>query len=135
MKVKGLDGCFYAIDLRPGPPRREDCSAGHKRARELLGSLYPLYRRLEEVPLPGTGGLSADFFIPLLRLMVEVQGVQHTRPVGFFHGDVTGYYRGVRADKRKEDFCVLNNIRLVALPYDESDERWGRRILGLHGDE
>ena len=128
MKAKGLDGRTYPWNLtkKCSPSKR---SAGHLRCRELLRELFPLDQRLEEITLPGTGGLKFDFFLPSRRLAVEVQGVQHDRFVAHFHKHRVGFLQSRGRDGRKAEFCELNEIDLVELPYNESENDWRRRIV------
>jgi hypothetical protein len=131
MKVWGLDGLSYSWKLaghglRPSEDRPR--SSYHLRARALLANLYPLEVRLEEVPLPGTGGLLADFVLPGCRLVVEVQGQQHYGFNEYFHKNALGFYFSQARDRRKSVFCELNSLFHVELPYHESDAQWARRI-------
>lgn len=129
MRVVGLDGRTYPWPP-PGRGRRADCSGPHLRARLLLEALFPSERRLEEVPLPGTGGLAADFYLPCRRTLVEVQGEQHASYVPFFHGGADGFLRSLSRDHRKRQWAELNNLRLVELPHDGTDDDWAAALLG-----
>jgi hypothetical protein len=126
MKVKGLDGRIYTWHLVSSP--KEAASAGHIRARELLCKLFPLDPRLEEVRLPGTGSLTADFYLPARKLLIEVQGVQHERYVSHFHKHVLGFWRSRNRDGRKRAWAELNGLSLVELPYDGTDGEWAELI-------
>ena len=84
MKVKGLDGRERTWNLAKFINNKRDVvSEGHRKARELLTEMFPFEKVLEEVTLPGEQ-LYADFYIQSERLMVEVQGVQHTTFNSFF---------------------------------------------------
>jgi hypothetical protein len=128
MKVVGLDGRPYNLNLVGYGPK-DNPSAPHLRAREVLKALFPLDPRLEEVPLPGTGRLTLDFFLPTRKLAVEVQGEQHGTFVPFFHRTMPGFWASRRRDSRKEEFCERNGFRLVQL-HDGTDEQWTALILG-----
>ncbi len=132
MKVVGLDGRNYNWPLHNRSPLGSDPtrrSSGHLRARALLEALFPSDRRLEEVPLPGTGGLRADFVLPGRRLVAEVQGRQHGAYVPHFHRTEVGFLGSLGRDRRKAQWCELNDLTLVELDDDESDEQWRERIL------
>lgn len=132
MKVNGLDGRLYAWRLDGRSPRADDTrarSSYHLRARQLLAELFPFDRRLEEVPLPGSGKLSADFVVVGRQLVVEVHGEQHYEYVQHFHGDPAGFARSLARDSRKREWCDLNRFAYVELPHDESDEQWRDRIF------
>ena len=131
MKVRGLDNKTYTLTLTGHVPVSDDSkrSSYHLRARDLLTNLFPRDRILEEVPLPGSGGLTADFFIPLQKLMIEVHGQQHYEVSTLFHNHYVDFLKGQQRDGRKRRWCELNNIDLVELPYNERDDAWEQRIL------
>jgi len=131
MKVKGLDGRTYTwsfagrSDDGPGGPRR---SGLHARVRAFLRTVYPVDRIMEEVGLPGSNGLRVDFYLPLRQLAVEAHGEQHYRFIMHFHGTAMGFLQAKERDQKKRDWCALNDIRLVELPFDEEGEAWARRM-------
>lgn len=139
MRVTGLDGVEYNWRLAGHAPPGDDDrprSSYHLAARGLLRRLYPSDRLLEEVPLPGCGSdLRADFYLALRRLMVEVQGEQHYRLVGRFHGDTLGYLASRRRDLDKKRWCVINGIVLAEFPYHEDENGWRRRIRDAYAQE
>tara|TARA_R100000656_G_scaffold123878_1_gene100949 strand:- start:170 stop:445 length:276 start_codon:yes stop_codon:yes gene_type:complete len=83
--------------------------------------MYPTQRILEEVPLPGTR-LFADFYIPDRQIIIEVHGRQHYEFVAHFHGSRMGFLQSKANDDLKREWCVLNNIQLIVLPYDKKDD-------------
>lgn len=130
MKITGLNGKGHRWNLIGHVPLLNDerhRSSYHLQARQVLNELFPLERILEEVPLPGSDGLTADFFIPTQMLMIEVHGEQHYQEIGFFHKSTLDFHAGQTRDKKKRRWCELNDITLVELPYDRRDE-WRRRI-------
>lgn len=130
MKVTGLDGRLHA--WRPKGTRGIGrlCSSNHLRARQLLIKLFPNEQRLEEVGLPGTGGMMADFYLPGLRLMVEAHGEQHYEQTPFFHDSHLDFLRGQVMDNNKAKWCALNGINYVELPHYEDDNAWRNRLVG-----
>ena len=54
MKVTGLNGREYDLDLKKYSKQRSKCSYYHKRVRELLSEIFSGYNVYEEVKLPGT---------------------------------------------------------------------------------
>src|SRR5262245_17555649 len=115
MKVVGLDGRTHNWSLNGHVPLRseETGSSYHDRCRSLLVTLFPTDRRLEEVPLPGTGDLQADFYLPGRRLLVEVHGRQHYEFCLHFHKNRLGFLKHQQRDARKREWCELNNIMYV----------------------
>jgi hypothetical protein len=113
----------HQVDLDDKRPR----SQYHLRARDLLRKLFPTQRLLEEVPLPGMK-LTIDFFLPIENLVIEVQGEQHTEFIPHFHGTRANFRKAQVNDHRKVEWCNLNNIDIIQLPYTESDDEWEARI-------
>jgi hypothetical protein len=103
-------------------------SSLHLRARELLKRIFGSQRIMEEVPLPGTR-LRLDFYIHTVGLAVEVHGEQHYRYSSYFHGSTWAFIRARGNDRRKVEWCQLNDIALIELPYNESDEEWNSRLM------
>lgn len=130
--VYGLDGKQYKFNLNGYSKKSTKKSAPHLKVRALLQSLYPPHAILEEVLLPGTGKLRADFYLPSYSLMVEINGAQHSEYTPHFHGtaDQLGrlkFGRAVANDKRKSDWCELNQIELIVLEHDD-EENWREKF-------
>lgn len=130
MKVYGFDNRLYSWPPSGHVPPENQLrprSQLHIRARNVLRTLYPTLRILEEVPLPSTS-LFADFVIPQLNLIIEVHGEQHYTFVPHFHGTKMNFLHARQNDAKKKEWCELNNLRYTELPYNESDEQWRQRI-------
>lgn len=130
MKIIGLNGRTYTWKL-VGHVVDEDTltrSKYHLQARALLTELFPLDRLLEEVPLPGSDGLTADFYISSAKIMVEVHGEQHYKYIPHFHRDLLGFIKSKRRDANKKAWCELNNIILVELSYTETIDGWRSKL-------
>ncbi len=137
MKYLGFDNRLHPIqvtDYFVYDDDSRDRSELHIRARKILKSLFPCDKILEEVTLPGSkkngSVLYADFFIPSRSLMVEVHGKQHYEYIPFFHGSKLGFVKSKLRDNDKKEWCDINNIELVELPYNLTDEEW-RDIIEL----
>lgn len=134
MKVTGLNGREYILDLKKYSKQRSKCSYYHKIARELLHDIFSGYSVYEEVKLPGTVNpakksvLYLDFFIPNATMAIEVHGEQHYKFVPFFHKSKAGFLRAKARDRDKEEWCKINEITLVALRFDDSEEYWREQI-------
>lgn len=129
LNVKGLDGLEYIWKPESYHGERENSSGLHKRARELVKKLFPFYKINEEVQLVGvTGKLYIDMYIHPLRLCIEVQGPQHYKFNSFFFASAKDFRKAKQRDIMKSDWCELNNLDLVCLPYNENDEQWELRI-------
>jgi hypothetical protein len=133
MKVTGLDGkqhTMYLVGYKPKLSDERARSELHLQIREILKRLYPSARLLEEVPLPGSDGLFADFFLPQLGLVVEAHGRQHYEFVKHFHGDMMGFMESKKRDSKKKQWCELNNFRFVECSYKGKEDEWEKAILG-----
>lgn len=132
VKVKGLDGREYQWKLTSEP--RENASQYHQRAKELLSQSFPFDPILEEIYLPGAGRLYADFFLPRQRMIVEVHGEQHYSFSLHLHRDKSGFLRSKIRDNKKKEWCEINSITLIELPYNRESE-WPQIIFGKNSDE
>ena len=62
--------------------------------------------------------LSFDFWIKDKNLLIEYDGMQHFKPLGFMGGDKKLEYT-IKCDKIKNDYCFKNNIKLLRISYKE----------------
>lgn len=140
MKVVGINGKEYVWNLTGYDVFNDDKrkrSKFHIRARGLLKELFNSYRILEEVKLPGSTELHRksvlylDFYIPSIKLAIEVHGQQHYEFCPFFHKSKADFLKGKARDEDKIVWCELNDIRLVTLKYTESDDEWRQRIKSV----
>jgi hypothetical protein len=95
----------------------------HVQARGLLKARFPTLQLLEEVsfkPEPSKT-LYFDFFLPLRKVAIEVHGAQHYKFNSMFHKSVMDFVEQRKNDALKQDWCDINNITLVILPFDEVD--------------
>lgn len=136
MKILSLTGrtvTWSFVGCRSSDRVSKPCSSLHARAREVLRALFPCDQHYEEVPLPNSR-LRFDFVIPSRRIVVEVQGSQHT----IFN---THHYRAAslslarekfRAaqdrDRSKVAFCQQNSLKLITLSYENTDDEWTAQI-------
>ena len=132
MLVKDLDNNSHNWNLRGNMARGkiDNKSSLHLRARAILQSAFPTMQILEEVPIPlrRSETLYLDFYLPLNKLCVEVHGEQHYRFVGHYHNNPIGFVKQKKRDKEKIEWCEINDITYVELPFDEDDSQWAKRI-------
>jgi hypothetical protein len=133
MEVIGLNNKSYKWNPLNNKRVYSSCSTYHEKARKLIKELYPFDIIIEEVDLPGTSTASnatlrADFFIPKAMMLIEVHGEQHYTFSSIFHGNEAEFKRSKLKDDNKRRWCMLNNIKYVELPYNESEEEWQKRI-------
>jgi len=90
--------------------------------KKLIKECLPSYTLISEhyVNL-GNNQLFFDFFIPELKLLVEVQGDQHDKFNKFFHKDIDEFNKAKARDNLKQEWASDNNLKLVYFYYNEID--------------
>jgi hypothetical protein len=140
LKVKGINGKEYVWNLTGYGVFDDDNrkrSKYHIKARHLLKEIFHSYRILEEVKLPGSTELHRksvlylDFYIPSIRLAIEVHGEQHYEYSPFFHKTKADFLKGKARDEDKIAWCELNDINIIILKYSESEHEWRERIKSV----
>ena len=133
MQVKVLDGNTHHWKLIGGIAKGSytNKSSLHLQARDLLKECFPTLQILEEVsiPLRRSENLLLDFYLPLNKKCVEVHGEQHYKFSGFFHKDMMGFIKHKKRDSEKQEWCSINGIQYIELPYNENLEQWKQRIV------
>lgn len=135
MKVIGLNDKEYILNLakHKNNSKKLNKSKLHILAREILRICYPSYIIYEEIKLPGSTNpknksvLYLDFFIPNLKIGIEVHGQQHFEFVPYYHKDMRGFLDSQKRDELKTNWCEKNNIKLIVLKYDEQ-HLWRKQI-------
>lgn len=132
MNVIDLDNNYtvWSLNGHISKGRIKEKSSFHLNARKLLVEIFPTLQILEEVPIPlrKKETLYLDFYLPLIKLAVEVHGEQHYKFVPFYHNTQMNFLKSKKRDNEKQEWCEKNNIRHVVLPYSESVEEW-RKLL------
>jgi hypothetical protein len=132
MLIKDLDGNNHNWLLTGNMAKGKvsNKSSLHLKARELLSGTYPTMQVLEEVPIQVRKNetLYLDFYIPLKKICVEVHGEQHYKFVAFYHHNMLNFLKAKKRDSDKAEWCEINGIKYIALPYDESSDQWQDRI-------
>ena len=83
---------------------------------------------------------SLDFFLPDYNLGIEFDGIQHYEPIDF-SGSLTEeetlkeFEIIQERDKRKDEKCVANGVKLFRIRYDEDIEESLTKILKLYNIE
>ena len=85
MLIKTLDGHEKKWKLDSAAAGKK--SGPHLQVQELLKELYPTFLILEEIQIEVKNNkyLYLDFYLPLLKLAVEIDGNQHKEYTPFFH--------------------------------------------------
>ena len=88
---------------------------GERAVRQHLAHLGLEYKC--EVTFPALtvhGQLRFDFYVPSLRLLIEVDGEQHFRSVYIFKGSLL---ERLQHDQIKDEWCVREGFSLLRIPY------------------
>jgi hypothetical protein len=89
------------------------------KAKQFLKKYWKDHVVFEEFPLVGTR-MTFDFYNANKKVMVEVQGAQHTKFTPFFHNKRGDFVAQIRKDQQKLDFCKLNKIKLIEIYPEDS---------------
>ena len=133
MRVVDLDGSASVWKIKGHIVKNNDSrprSKHHLKARALLKEMFPTCQLIEEVSITPRKGevLYLDFYVPLHSLCVEVHGEQHYKFIPHYHGSMMGFAKSKKRDREKEEWCELNGIRIVELPFSEEEDEWRKRI-------
>lgn len=131
MKIKDLDGNSQEWHLTGNSAKSKalNKSSLHLQARQLIKEMYPTLQVVEEIyiPLRKSEYLYLDFYLPLIRVCFEVHGIQHYEFTPFYHASRFSFAQAKKRDRDKQEWCELNNIKYVALPYNTLDS-WKEMI-------
>ena len=101
----------------------------HIAARGLIYELFPTMQIMEEVPIrPLHSTLHLDFYISKIKLAIEVHGKQHYAFSSLFHASRQDFFNQKKRDANKKNWCEINNITYIELPYNEDIDKWKTRI-------
>lgn len=111
---------------------RKRISEYHLKARDIIKELYPTMTILEEVAFNPKRGqtLYLDFYIPMVSKAIEVHGEQHYKFTPHFHSSPMAFAKQKSRDRDKKEWCAINNIQYIELPYNNMDE-WKRKIANV----
>jgi len=132
MNVRNLNGdrCSWKLKgevVAANDPRSR--SKLHLRAREILYELFPTIQILEEVPVrPRDKTQYLDFYINKIKLAVEVHGQQHYKFNSLFHASAQDFLNQRKRDIDKQEWCEINNITYIELPFNEDADKWKEKI-------
>ena len=129
MRVHTLDGELveWKINGKEVSLDNRSRSTLHVAARKLLREKYPTLQILEETSILVNKGktLFLDFYLPILKLAIEVHGEQHFKMSPVFHNTPQDFIKQKKNDSDKENWCEINNIVLKVLAFNNKDD-WGK---------
>jgi hypothetical protein len=119
MLIKLLNGSSININLKKYVVDRNGFSKSkfQKKIRDKLIKQHPLEIICEELYVP-VEKFYLDFFLPGLSLVIEANGHQHQFHTRFFHKTKIDFHKQQDTDRRKKEWCLLNNFKFVAI-YDK----------------
>ena len=105
----------------------------HKTARLLLRDLYPTLQISEEVVVPLRKGKKVflDFYINTIKTVIEVHGPQHYKFNSLYHSCAQDFLNQKQRDRELQDWCNLNNLNYIELPFNEDEEQWQNKLKGI----
>ena len=85
---------------------------------------------MEEVPFQLRRNQSGflDFYINTIKTVVEVHGSQHYKFNTLYHTSAQDFVNQKKRDAALVEWCELNNLNYVELPFNECVEEWKLRI-------
>lgn len=84
-------------------------------AKKFLRRYWEGFVVYEEFPVFGTK-MRLDFFNGTRKIAIEVNGDQHREFTPYFHNDSRSqYWKQLKRDVRKLEWCELNGIRLIEI--------------------
>ena len=64
--------------------------------------------------------LKFDFYLPYNNIIIEYDGKQHFKPIGYF-GGYKSFLNTKKRDYIKNEYCEINNLRMIRIPYWEKE--------------
>jgi hypothetical protein len=133
MKTRSLDGDINKWKIESSLIRGSDerpRSKLHLAARSLLKEIYPTLQICEEISVRIRRDKRAiiDFYINTIKTVVEVHGEQHYKFNSLYHTCAQDFLNQKKRDTELIDWCVLNNLNYVELPFNEGRKQWKTRI-------
>jgi hypothetical protein len=133
MLIKDLDGNNHNWLLTGNMSKGKitNKSSYHLNARNLISQSYPTLQILEEVPIQLRKNeiLYLDFYLPLKKICFEVHGEQHYKFIAFYHSNMLNFLKAQKRDREKQEWCDINNIKYIELPFHEDIDQWKNRII------
>lgn len=96
-------------------------SIGERMVENYLSSnniSYKTQMKFDNLVGVGEKPLSYDFYLEKYNILIEVQGIQHEKPIEYFGGEKQ-FEIQKEHDKRKREYAKKNNIKLIEIWYYE----------------
>ena len=137
MKIRDLDGHIYTWKTEGAVIRSGDIrprSQLHLTARSILRETYPTLQICEEVRvrLRYNKQIFVDFYINTIKTVIEVHGQQHYKFNSLYHSCAQDFLNQKKRDSELQDWCSINNLNYIELPFNENEQQWISRILQMN---
>jgi acetyl-CoA carboxylase alpha subunit len=134
MKIQDLDGNIHKWKIEGSIVRSNDQrprSQLHLTARSLIKEIYPTLQICEEVSaqIKRDRKVFLDFYINTIKTVVEVHGQQHYKFNSLYHTSAQDFLNQKKRDQDLQDWCVLNNLNYIELPFNEDKNKWHQRFI------
>lgn len=117
------------VEFALGKTKRAKFSKLESKAAKILKSLYgDLFVAQVCLPVYEKKTLPFDFYAASLGVAVEVQGRQHANFIPYFHSSMRDFHLQRKRDADKEYFCELNDLILIHLYWNESEDVWENKL-------
>lgn len=68
------------------------------------------------------GKFRFDFYLPKEKILIEIDGEQHFKQIKKFQKTRQDFLKQQERDRRKNSYCLANNIPLYRIPYWEIEK-------------
>ena len=85
----------------------------------ILKENYLIFEREKQFKDLHYGYYRFDFFIPNMNIIIECDGEQHFCYSKKFHKKREDFLKSQERDRRKNSYCLANNIKLYRIPFWE----------------
>ena len=104
------------------PKCTEKTSSGEEKIKSILDSLDIKYIQQHKFDnCKNKKLLPFDFYLPYHNICIELDGEQHFKPIKYFGGEKKLLETKIN-DTIKNNYCLINNITLLRIPYFEFNE-------------
>lgn len=131
MKFIDFAGKEYKKDVNFYKCKRrteEECRSNYQyQVGNVIEKLFENFIVLEEFPI--IERLHVDFIVLGWRLIIEVDGAQHSEFSKFYHRDAEGFKQQKANDAKKENWAKLNEFTFIRIKYPEKDPQNIMKII------
>lgn len=96
-------------------------SKGEEKIREILIFNHIDFIREKTFNDLKKGKYRFDFYLPLYNVCIEYDGEQHYKQIKHFYKTRKDFLAARERDRRKNSYCLAQNIKLYRIPYYEID--------------